>query len=160
MLYLEYKEGSGGGQQSLTRCSLEVQLKSAEEELPGQFETVLAESGSTFSVGQRQLVCLARAILRKNRILVIHEATANVDPSSESSVLPPVVVSSGPVDHPSLWSRGEVPESLQCPAGPALRGLVPVADHLSLVRCPSPRHLLHLCYRHHLWLPAAQRPCS
>ncbi|XP_037618423.1 uncharacterized protein LOC119483964 isoform X3 [Sebastes umbrosus] len=81
----------------------------------------------------------------------------HVSCSSESSVLPPVVVSSGPVDHPSLWSRGEVPESLQCPAGPALRGLVPVADHLSLVRCPSPRHLLHLCYRHHLWPPAAQR---
>ncbi|XP_074482812.1 ATP-binding cassette sub-family C member 4-like isoform X2 [Sebastes fasciatus] len=38
------------------------------------------------------------------------------------------------------------------------RGLVPVADHLSLFRCPSPRHLLHLCYHRHLWPPAAQRP--
>ena len=64
----------------------QVQLKDTIEHLPGKMNTELAESGLNLSVGQRQLVCLARTILKKNQILIIDKATSNVDPRYEAEV--------------------------------------------------------------------------
>jgi ATP-binding cassette subfamily B protein len=69
--------------EQVRQAASQVRLLEFIESLPGGFDEPVKERGATLSVGQKQLLSFARALVHNPRILILDEATSSVDPETE-----------------------------------------------------------------------------
>ncbi|KZV39091.1 ABC transporter C family member 13 [Dorcoceras hygrometricum] len=67
--------------ETVEKCCLKDEIEAA-----GRLDIQVKESGTTFSVGQQQLLCLARSLLKPSKVLCLDEFTANVDTQTASKL--------------------------------------------------------------------------
>jgi ABC-type multidrug transport system fused ATPase/permease subunit len=67
--------------ETLRKCCLEDVFKEREG-----LNTIISDAGDNLSIGEKQLVCIARAILRNSKLVLIDEATANIDVKADNII--------------------------------------------------------------------------